>query len=148
MDPVSAIGVAASVINIIDACTRGFSSLLGLQSRYQQTDLAIRMLLSQLSTLKAALAQISEWIQTSFDIFPYEHRFDLQMSLDGSKFLVEALHDRFISSEQETGNSARIGQKMKFLWEERERVTFQTMINHQIGALNLFLTALQWYDSP
>jgi hypothetical protein len=147
MDPVSAIGLTAAVISSIDACTRGFTPLLSLQSRYQQTDLTIRILLTQLSTLKAALVQISEWIHKIHDAFPYDHVLDLHISLDGSKFLVDTLHDRLVSFEREENDHTSPWQKTRFLWEERERATFQTMLNHQITALNLFLTALQWYDS-
>lgn len=148
MEPASAIGLAASVISSIDACVRGFTSLLSLQSRYQQTDLTIRVLLTQLSTLKAALAQISGWIHKSRDTCSYDHVSDLHMSLDGSKFLVETLYDRLVSFEREENSHTSAWQKVRFLWDERERDTFQTMLNHQISALHLFLTALQWYDSP
>lgn len=144
MDPATAIGLAGSVISIIDVCTRSLNSLMNIQARYQQADLAVRLLLTQLSTLRAAISQISEWISSSYDPFPSTLQVDLEMSLSGCKVLIETLSGYLTSREWDRDVKLNAWQKTQYLWQENERQNFQTLLSHQIAALQLFLTALQW----
>ena len=93
MDVVS---VAASVIGIVDVITRSVNSLLDLQTRFKKADLTVSLLIGQLSTLKAALNQISEWITTSLITVPQHHQLvmDLTVSLKSCKFLILLLDER------------------------------------------------------
>lgn len=143
MDPASIIGIAGALLGMIDVCTRSLNALLNLRTRYQQAELAIRLLLTQLSTLKAATFQISEWITTSLHVLPPYLQADLNISLSGCKVLLEALSN-FLTTSDDGDDTLNIWRKSQFLWEESDRLNFQTNLNHQVAALHLFLTAIQW----
>jgi hypothetical protein len=69
MDPLSAISLADSVVGIVDVVSRTIKSLHNLSEPWKEADLAVTLLIAQLSALKAALNQISEWV--SSDVSEY-----------------------------------------------------------------------------
>ena len=145
MDPVSILSAAASAITVIQLCTKSLDTLRQLQNRYTNADLTIRLLITQLSTLKTALRQISEWITTSVDTVPQDVEVDLAMSLDGCRFLVEGLNERLGLLEYDKDTSLSLRRKAQLLWGEKERTDFLMLLSHNLAALQLLLTAMQWY---
>ena len=146
MDPVSAIGIAGSVVSIIDVISRSLGSLLDLQARYKRANLTLSLLIGQLSTLKAALNQISEWIAERLHAIPAHQQLiiDLTTSLECCKVLILMINDRIgIPERKEDSTLNRLG-KVQFLWEEQGLNDYLSHLNNQINALNLLLTALQW----
>ena len=148
MDPVSAIGLAGSVLSIIDVLGRSLSSLLDLQARYNRANLTLSLLIGQLSTLKAALNQISEWIDKSLDTIPAHQQLviDLTTSLECCKVLILIMNDRMGIPESNHGSALTSMGKVQFLWEKQELNEYINLLSNQINALNLLLTALNWLD--
>ena len=60
MDPASILALAQSVLGIIGVIAKNVNALSTLQAKYRNADLSVFLLIGQLSTLKAALGQISE----------------------------------------------------------------------------------------
>ena len=60
MEPISAIGLGASVIGTLDIVTRTTSALRQLQQRWKSADMTVSLLVAELTTLKAVLNQISD----------------------------------------------------------------------------------------
>lgn len=135
MDPVLAIGLEGSVVGIVDLLAKSVNFLLDLQTKYQHPDLTVSLLIRQLSTLKAALNQICEWITSSPVAVPQHEQLvlDLTVSIEGCKVLVSALDDRINSLD-----------RTQFLWEENGTTDYLNHLSNQISVLNLLLTALQW----
>ncbi|KAL9599927.1 MAG: hypothetical protein Q9219_003489 [cf. Caloplaca sp. 3 TL-2023] len=94
MELITILGVAASVASIIEVSTTCIKSLLDIRAQYQITDLNVQISIAQLSTLKAALLQISAWKCGSSDFIPANLETDLDLSLNGCKALVDGLSDR------------------------------------------------------
>lgn len=142
MDPLSILGAAASAITVVELCTESLNSLLRLQYRYTNADLTVRLLITQLCTLRTALSQISEW---NVDTVPHHVQTDLDMSLDGCKFLIQGLNDHLSRIEYDENKALSVRKKAQLLWGEKERTDFLTLLSHNIAALQLLLTAMQWY---
>lgn len=133
-------------MGIVDILAKSVNFLLNLQTKYKQADLTISLLIGQLSTLKAALNQISEWITSSL-IAVSQHEqlvLDLTISIEGCKVLVSALDDRINSFERNAAHTLNSLGKAQFLWEEKGTANYLNYLSNQISALNLLLTALQW----
>lgn len=81
MDPVSVLGLAGSIVGIIEVAARSIVALRALQQRWKTADLTINVLISQLTTLKAALSQIKEWISNSLSA---SQHYQLVMDLGAS----------------------------------------------------------------
>lgn len=107
------------------------------------------LLITQLGTLKAALGQIAEWINSCLAADPHQHYqliIDLESALSCCKTLI-TLMDRHISKLEWNDH---IDQPISF--ERRVRVALKDgaikdCLNHlgnQTNALNLLLTAFNW----
>ena len=149
MDPVSAVGLAGSVLGIIDIVTRSVQTLQNLQKKYKDADLTVSLLIGQLSTLKAALFQISEWINTSLVNAPQHHQLvaDLTISLNCCELLIRVLSARLHEFKRTDSGSLSTMGKGLFAWEETDRRELLNHLDHQTNALNLLLTTFQWLES-
>lgn len=118
MDPVSIVGLASSVLGIVDVISKNVSFILGLQSRYRQANLTISLLIGQLSTLKAALNQISEWINSDLNTSQHEQLVtDLTVAIQGCKVLILAINTRIQDlHKNDTNIQLRPMDKIGFLW--------------------------------
>lgn len=146
MDPISIIGLAGSIVSIVDVATKSLKALNELRLRWLEADLTVMLLITQLGTLKAALGQIAEWINSSLAADPHQHYqliIDLESALSCCKTLI-TLMDRHISKLEWNDH---IDQPISF--ERRVRVALKDgaikdCLNHlgnQTNALNLLLTA-------
>lgn len=149
MDPLTIVGVTGAIVGIIDVITRSVRSLCYLQAKFKGTNLTISLLVGQLSTLKAALNQISEWIDTSLVAVQKHQRlvFDLKVSLESCKVVIQLLGDRICQFEQINGNTVSVQGRILYLWGQSGITEYLNHLNNQTSALNLLLTALQWLES-
>lgn len=146
MDPLSAVGLTGSLVSTVSIITKSIHSMHDLQTRYRQTDLTLKLFIGQLSTLRAALNQICEWITTSLVTLPRHEQlvYDLTTSIEGCQVLLLILDDRLASFAKKDDESWNILDKTRFLWAEHESNQYLSQLNNHISALNLLLTALQW----
>lgn len=146
MEFASVLGIAASAANIIELSTSCISSLQALRASYKISELNVQVSVTQLSTLKAALMQISAWQREGTESFPPHLGMELNLSLHSCKTLIDSLNDQLnpLRVDQSSRTLSFRG-KAKFLWKEREWTNLQTLLNHQISAIHLFLTTMQWY---
>jgi chaperonin cofactor prefoldin len=146
MDPVSAVGLAGALVGIGDVITRSIRSLIDLQSKYRSSSLVVSLLIGQLTTLKAALNQITEWVGNSLVSVPQHEQLvaDLQASLGSCHVLIFVLEERIekLEQEQDHGDDLTVKGKIGFLLEESSLNEFTNHLNNQVNALNLLLTAL------
>ena len=149
MDPISIIGLAGSIVSIVDVVTKSLKTLNELRLHRLEADLTLTLLITQLGTLKAALGLIAEWINSDLAADPHQHYqliIDLESALGRCKTLI-TLMDRYISKLEWNDH---IDQPICF--ERRVRVALKDgaikdYLNHlgnQTNALNLLLTAFNW----
>jgi len=147
MDPVSIIGLAGSLVGITDVVARSLKSLINLQSKYRSSNLVVSLIIGQLTTINAALNQITEWVTGSLATIPLHGQLvaDLQVSLESCYVLILVIEERIeaLEQEQDSGNLTLKG-KVGFLLEEGGLNEFTNLLNNQINALNLLITALHW----
>lgn len=145
MDPASAIGVASAVLSIVNLISKSVASLSDLHSRFNAADLRVSLLIGQLSTVKAALNQIAKLLEG-----PYGALRDSQLMSDFSSSLgcvqavVVVLDDKISLMQRDSANELTIRSKAHFMWDEKTMDDYLNLLNNQIHALGLLLTALQW----
>lgn len=144
MDPGSILGAAVSVTTVVQMCTESLNWLLQLQNKYKNVDITVQLLITQLSTLRTALSQISEWVASGVHDVPPHIQTDLATSLGGCGLLIETLNSHLSRLDYEESKSLSMRKKARVLWGEKERADFQTLLGHNIAALQLLLTAMQW----
>ncbi|KAI9701581.1 MAG: hypothetical protein M1836_001637 [Candelina mexicana] len=142
MEPISVLGAAASAITVVQLCTDSLEALFQLRDKYKNADLTVRLLITQLSTLRTALSQISEWVNDSVHDATSELVLDLTTSLDGCRFLMETLNDRLKCLESDDAKPLTMRKRTLMIWREKERTDFLALLGHNIAALQLLLTAM------
>lgn len=146
MDPVSAIGFVSAIAGIVDLIAKGVLSLSDFQSRYRIVDLKVSLLIGQLSTLKAALTQVGQLVQDVACV-PRDRQLvsDLSNSLASLETIIIALDSRLSHLQHNTVDRLSNWQRLNFVWDEQTMRDYLSLLDHQVNALMLLLTALQWY---
>ena len=144
MDPISVASLVSSMVGIGDIVTRTVHSLSRLQTRLQNVELHISLLIGQLMVLNAALRQIS-YLTAQLGCRTHQEQFilDLSTALQGCESLVPLIEMKikdFIITGEET---LQIRLKCRFIWNEHEIKEYLSHLGNQIAALQLLLTALQ-----
>ena len=146
MEFVSVLGIAASVANIVELSTTCITSLQALRASYKISELNVQVSVTQLSTLKAVLMQISAWQCEDTESIPSHLGMDLNLSLHSCETLIDSLNGQLNPVRVDQGSrTLSFRGKAKFLWNEREWTNLQTLLDHQITGIHLLLTTMQWY---
>jgi len=146
MEPISAIGLGASVISTIDVVTRTISALRRLQQIWKSADMTVGAFLGQLSTLNAALGQIANWIEQSLAGAIQYHQLvmDLETSLDSCSSLIAVMDGYLSKLDWDESNSLTFESKTRSVLQDGSMKECISHLSHQSIALNLLLTALNW----
>ena len=150
MDPVSLLGLAGSVVNIIDVIAKSIKNLRELQQKWKAADWTVDSLIGQLSTLSTALCQIYRWISLSLSREPQHDQLLVHLgeSLEGCWSLVKFVYDQLLFLDWTEANNLMSWGKIKAIFHGSEVKECATHLDRQTNALNLFLTALNWLVVP
>jgi hypothetical protein len=69
---------------------------------------------------------------------------DLKTSLDCCEVVILVLDSRLCCLRRNEDSGLSALSKAQFLWDENSMNDYLNLLNNQINALNLLLTALQW----
>lgn len=146
MDPISAVGFVGAVAGIVDLIAKGVLSLSDFQSRYRIVDLKVSLLIGQLSTLKTALTQVGHLVQDVACV-PRDRQLvdELSNSLASLETIIGVLDSRLSHLQHNTEDGLSSWRRLNFVWDEQTMRDYLSMLDHQVNALGLLLTALQWY---
>lgn len=146
MDPISFIGTLASAGTIVVAITKCAHTLARLRGRFQQADITLRLLLAELSAVKAALVQVEDWANYNASNSPVNENLasGFSESLDGCQLAMDLLGEEVARlAAGFTDNEDDFGARMKTVWNEASMKDHQQRLHGQIAALQLLLQAVQ-----
>lgn len=144
-DPISIIGTVGALANIVDLVSKTIKSMRDLQGRWKQADIAFLSLAAQLTALRAALQKIQQWSDGELADDPdYQLIMDLDVSIACCRLLVGKFDEFFVKLDQSTDDRFDFRGKVKFLFGTGELEDVQKMVERQIGAVTLLLTACNW----
>ncbi|KAK5739283.1 hypothetical protein LTR17_005389 [Elasticomyces elasticus] len=126
--PVTIITTAGTVSNVIGILDGTITKVHGCQIDGQDSEFILLNLLSQLGALRTALGKLQEWTETDVEEPHHQLRMDLDRSL-------HATDSDSAAPNQPELNLRSSAQKVENL---------QGLMDRQIGALNLLLTACYW----
>ena len=149
MDPITILGTTSAIAKIINVITGAINSLRELRYRWKDTDMTIFNLILQLTSLKAALNKISEWLSSDLEDTPQHHQLviDLEDSVSCCRMLVKSMDDQISKLDWNNANALDLRSKSKVVFERKTYEDFQKYIDRQTSALNLLLTACNWWVS-
>lgn len=140
MDPLSLVGVIAGIVSVVAKAT---FSLSDLKSKYKIADIKVSLLICQLSTLKAALTQV-KYLVENVSLGP-QLGDDLSTFLSSLWTIISALGNQLDQLQLNPENELSRWTKVGFVWDEQTMRDYLRLLDHQVNALQLLLSALQWF---
>ena len=144
VDPISIIGTAGAVANIIDVLAKTVSTLHELHNQWKQADFTLVNLIAQLTALRAGLDKIQEWMDTNMVEPHHQLVMDLEVSISCCRMLIAKLQSHVSELQQNAGNTLDFESKMKLIVKNGTLEELQKMVERQTIALTLLLTACNW----
>jgi hypothetical protein len=140
-EAVAVLGAAASVVSIIDVLARCIGTVRDLRDQWNDADLIVHNLVTQLVAFKAALTKIKEWSDSDSAEKHHQLKMDLDDSVTWCRTLA-GLVNTLLSDLQQgpAGTLDRIA-KARLLFGSKSMEDLQKMIDRQTNALNLLLNA-------
>ncbi|KAF7943635.1 uncharacterized protein EAE97_005706 [Botrytis byssoidea] len=148
MDPVSIITLTGSVFTTGKFITSLITNLVTLKSKYKSASLMASHLIVQLTTIKAALDEMSNWIATSLQGADKNEQLiiNLEGSLESCHVFLLMLEDHITRLDQ-NGIDRQLKGKVKLLWNESEIKELNNYLNRQINAvLEVYTKTLQMHQ--
>lgn len=147
MDPASVIGALSAAGGIVALIVNTVKKLHELKERYHEADVTIRLLMSELLTVRSALQQVDDW--TRYNLTPIspiqeDLRGAFDISLEGCNIAMELLAnevDELLGNDTGEAFHTRVRQ----LWSDSVMKRHQQTLHTQVGALQLLLQAVQMY---
>ena len=146
MEAISVIGLAGSVVGIVDVMTKSIIALKNLQTKWQVADWTVTSIIGHLTTLKAALNQISQWISSDLAAEPqhYQLVLDLGDALHSCKALILYIDSHLCKFEWNNDDSLTFHSRLRAVLNDGGVKECVNHLNNQSNALNLLLTAMSW----
>ena len=140
--------LSGTCVRIIELVTNCVVRLRAAEERYGTADLTITLLLSHLSTLKAALSQLQIWVaSTSFlSSQHYQLIMDVDAALSCCHLLIGVLDARISELDWDGENEMDFKSKAKLVLNHRVTKECVGHLSHQTIAFSLLLNAFQWYE--
>ncbi|QDS76316.1 hypothetical protein FKW77_002443 [Venturia effusa] len=144
METSSVTGLAGTCGHIIDLAAKCLDRLYEVHKRFQTANFTTTILISNLRTLKAALAQIQRWMSIdTLNAQHYQMIMDVDATLASCHLLLGIMDERISKLSWDSRNVLRFTSKAKIIMEDKSTQDCITHLSHQCSALNLLLTAFQ-----
>ncbi|PVI03867.1 hypothetical protein DM02DRAFT_625395 [Periconia macrospinosa] len=140
-DPLTIIGSAGAICNIVDVLGKTISNLNDLRSRWENSDIILLGLTSQLVSLRAALEKIQVWNASDEPHAHHQLVMDLDVSISCCKLLLTKLDDFVTSLNQPASKPLDMTGKAKVVFGISRLDEIQKLLERQTNALVLLLTA-------
>ena len=147
MESIAVISFAGAITGIIDVITRSISGLRTLQTQWKAAALIVDSVIGQLTILKAALSQISQWICTGSTTMPQHYPVILELgeSLESCKRLVLFIDDQLTRLKKKEANSfLTFKNRARAVLNQGGVRDCSIYLSNQCNALNLLLTTFNW----
>ena len=143
-DPISIIGTAGAVANIIDVLGKTISTIRELRNEWKEADITFLSLVAQLTALRASLTKTKEWTDTDPADPHYQLVMDLDVIISCCRMLIGKIDTRLSELQQTVNEKLDFSSKVKLVFGSKSMDNLQKLIEQQTSALTLLLTACNW----
>jgi hypothetical protein len=156
MDPVSAIGLAASVLQVATTCGSAVYTLEQLRHRYHAAPESIAVLYSESTIISASLTHLEELFrrQDNTVVNVLRQKPELSRALDRALSSCHAVYlkldqqlQKVLASTSENGERLGLRRTTSFLWKKDIFKDYLKQIHGHQNALTLLIQGLQMYES-
>jgi hypothetical protein len=136
MDPATIVGLVSASLTIATRLGATTKDVCELFKTYRGVKTSLDLIASRNLSIRAALAQLKEWISNRQRRLTTEVGEGLESALVSCSMVMKAVEQRLsnIRKSRTTG--------VRYLWEERDLKADESNLNSQIAALHLLISAL------
>lgn len=138
------IGSIGAVVNIIDATSKLIATINDLRARWNDADLTLLSLASQLKAFRAALRRIEEWMETSDPDVHHQLLMDLDDTLSCCATLINRLETISAKWSPSIGQGTNSNTRRDIVFNGKGLDNVLILVERQTNALTLLLTACNW----
>ena len=141
MDPISVVAMVGTVAAVVNTVVVQIMAIKSLHEQIQTADVHLMSLIAQLNSIKAALAQIQELIQTAN--YDKQLESDLELALQASQLHMEYIDQKLSKLKTKNAGSAlKFRSRVRVVFESADMEAVMGRLSHQATALNLLITVL------
>ncbi|KAF2105557.1 hypothetical protein BDV96DRAFT_560251 [Lophiotrema nucula] len=140
-EALAVVATIASIGSLVDILARTIAIIDSLASQWQESNLMVLNLNTQMRTLKSAVVEIKDWMETNTGEIHHQLILDLDSSLSCCQLLASRLDRDLSSLGDQPGGRLPLAAKAKFVVKNNSLAEIQRMVDSQIAALTLLLTA-------
>jgi hypothetical protein len=138
------VGSLGAIANIIDVASKAISVIHNLHVQWENADLTILSLASQLSAFRAALRRIQEWLDSEVPAAHHQLTMDLDETISFCNMLVMEIQVLSAGWELLLEDSKAIASRWKVTVGHKGLDNILVLVERQTIALTLLLTACNW----
>lgn len=140
-DPLSIIGTAGAIANIIDVLVKTITTVCDMRQAWKVADLSLFAFESQLNLLKFSLCEIQKWTESRSN----EQSHQLVMQVDSCvtccRLLIGKIDGEVSQFQKTVAGDLELGSKLSFLFKTKGMEQIQRMVDQQTHTLTLLLSA-------
>lgn len=138
------VGSVGAICGLVAGIGKVILLITDLNARWEDADLTLLSLASQLTALRAAITKIQEWTDRGLQDAHHQLIMDLDISIKCCRLLINKVESFFSDLASLTGKPLDLRQKYKVAFGSAGPEGIQKLIERQTSALTLLLTACNW----
>lgn len=143
-EALAVLGRLGPIFSIVDGISKVIGIISNLRAKWDDADLTLLSLASQLTALRAASAKIQEWIDQDLQDAHHQLIMDLDVSVSCCRLLISRIESFFTDFAQLTEKPLDLRNKFKVVFGSAGPESVQRLLERQASALTLLLAACNW----
>ncbi|EXL94961.1 hypothetical protein NOF04DRAFT_11123 [Fusarium oxysporum II5] len=140
-DPLSIIGTAGAIANIIDVLTKTITTVCDMRQAWKVADLSVFAFESQLNLLKFALCEIQKWTESRSNDQSHQLVMQVDSCVTCCRLLIGKIDGQVSQFQKTVAGDLELGSKLSFLFKTKDMEQIQRMVDQQTHTLTLLLSA-------
>jgi guanine nucleotide-binding protein G(i) subunit alpha len=140
-DPLSIIGTAGAIANVIDVLTKTITTVCDMRQAWKVADLSVFAFENQLNLLKFALCEIQKWTESRSNERSHQLVMQVDSCMTCCRLLIGKLDGQVSQFQKTTAGDLEFGSKLSFLFKTKDMEQIQRMVDQQTHTLTLLLSA-------
>jgi hypothetical protein len=143
-DALAIVGSVGAICSLVAGISKVILLITDLTAIWEDADLTLLSMASQLTALRAATTKIQEWMDRGLQDAHHQLTMDLDVSIKCCHLLISKIESFFSELSDLTEKPLDFRNKFKVVFGSAGPENVQKLIERQTSALTLLLTACNW----
>jgi hypothetical protein len=143
-EALAVVGSVGAICSLVAGIGKVILLITDISAKWQDADLTLLSMASQLTALRAATTKIQEWTEGGLQNAHHQLIMDLDISIKCCQLLISKAEGFFAELADLTDKPLDLRQKFKVVFGSAGPENVQKLIERQTSALTLLLIACNW----